>query len=660
MADFTLSAKLLGDSSSLQKACSGAAKAVGVAASAIATAAAATVVKIGKDSLEAYADYEQLTGGIETLFGDAYDSVMKNAENAYKTAGLSANSYMEQVTSFSASLLQATGKDTEKAASIADMAMQDMADNANKMGTAMESIQNAYQGFAKQNYTMLDNLKLGYGGTKEEMQRLLTNAQKITGVKYDISNLADVYSAIHAVQGELGISGISAEEAAEAVRTGAMTEEEAFDAMGTTAKEAATTIQGSVGMMKASWDNLLVGVADDQQDFDTLMNNFIDSVITVGENIIPRVEIIIEGVGTLLSSLIQDVLPMLMEQIPNILNNILPLVITAAGALLDSIVAVLPGIVDVVVAVLPQIISGILSFLPALLSAGIEILVALIDGINSMLPNILDVIVDVILQLVDVITQPDMLSGFIMSAVTLILTLANGLVDAIPQLLPAIPTIITNVVIAFTNLLPELIPVALELITVFAKALITAIPIIMDSLPIIFDSIINAFENVDWGQIGRNIIDGLINGLKSMISSLGNTVVNIAQGISDSFKSSLGIHSPSTLFMEYGVYTGEGYAIGIDKSADEIYKSFDRLNLTYEARKLPGVSDFNTSNISMSGGTYASVVDYTALGDYIVAAMTVQGRQQADALKDGISGMRMTLGTREAGRFISDMGFVRG
>lgn len=634
MADFTLSAKLLGDSSSLQKACSGAAKAVGVAASAIATAAAAAVVKIGKDSLEAYADYEQLTGGIETLFGDAYDSVMKNAENAYKTAGLSANSYMEQVTSFSASLLQATGKDTEKAASIADMAMQDMADNANKMGTAMESIQNAYQGFAKQNYTMLDNLKLGYGGTKEEMQRLLTDAQKITGVKYDISNLADVYSAIHAVQGELGITG-------------------------TTADEAATTIQGSVGMMKASWDNLLVGVADDQQDFDTLMNNFIDSVITVGENIIPRVEIIIEGVGTLLSSLIQDVLPMLMEQIPNILNNILPLVITAAGALLDSIVAVLPGIVDVVVAVLPQIISGILSFLPALLSAGIEILVALIDGINSMLPNILDVIVDVILQLVDVITQPDMLSGFIMSAVTLILTLANGLVDAIPQLLPAIPTIITNVVIAFTNLLPELIPVALELITVFAKALITAIPIIMDSLPIIFDSIINAFENVDWGQIGRNIIDGLINGLKSMISSLGNTVVNIAQGISDSFKSSLGIHSPSTLFMEYGVYTGEGYAIGIDKSADEIYKAFDNLDLTYETRKLPSVSDFNTSNISMSGGTYASVVDYTALGDYIVAAVTAQGRQQADALKDGISGMRMTVGGREAGRFISDLGFVR-
>lgn len=271
---------MVGDSSSLQKACSGAVKVVGAATSAILGAATAAVVKISKDSFNAYAESEQLTGGIETLFDDAYGSVMKNADNAYKTAGLSANNYMEQVTSFSASLLQATGKDTEKAAQIADMAMTDMADNANKMGTSMESIQNAYQGFAKQNYTMLDNLKLGYGGTKEEMERLLADAQKLTGVKYDISNLADVYSAIHAVQEELGITG-------------------------TTAKEASTTIRGSIGMMKGAWNNLLVGIADENADFDTLMNNFVDSVVTVGENVIPRVEVIIGGVGTLLSSLMR-------------------------------------------------------------------------------------------------------------------------------------------------------------------------------------------------------------------------------------------------------------------------------------------------------------------------------------------------------------------
>lgn len=625
---------MVGDSSSLQKACLGAVKVVGGATSAVLGAATAAVVKIGKDSFNAYADYEQLTGGIETLFGDAYGSVMKNADNAYRTAGLSANNYMEQVTSFSASLLQATGKDTEKAAQIADMAMTDMADNANKMGTSMESIQNAYQGFAKQNYTMLDNLKLGYGGTKEEMQRLLADAEKLTGVKYDISNLADVYSAIHAVQDELGITG-------------------------TTAKEASTTIQGSVGMMKGAWDNLLVGVADDNADFDALMNNFVDSVVTVGENVIPRVETIIGGVGVLLSSLIQNVIPMLIAEIPGILNTALPSIITAGNALLSSLTAVLPGVVDAVVAALPLIISGILGFLPELLNAGILIIMSLINGLNSMAPSILGTITDVVLQLVNAITEPDMLTSLVLSAVTLILTLANGLIDAVPQLLPAIPVIITNIVIALINLLPELIPVAIQLMTFWGKELITAIPILVNMLPIIFDAIINAFEGVDWSSIGKNIIDGLINGLKSMVSNLGNAVVNIAKGVADSFKSTLGIHSPSTLFMEYGIYTGEGYAIGIDKSADEIYKSFDNLNLDYEAAKLPSVNDFAVSNFSMPTGLYMVTADYSALGEYIVAAVMAQGRQQADALEKGIGNMRMVSDGRETARFISNLGFKK-
>lgn len=612
-------------------------KIAGAAASAIGAAASAAVVKIGKDSLNAYADYEQLTGGIDTLFADAYDSVMENAANAYQTAGLSANNYMEQVTSFSASLLQATGKDTEKAAQIADMAMTDMADNANKMGTSMESIQNAYQGFAKQNYTMLDNLKLGYGGTKEEMERLLADAEKLTGVKYDINNLADVYSAIHAVQDELGITG-------------------------TTADEAATTIQGSVGMMKASWDNLLVGIADDNQDFDTLMNNFIDSVITVGENAVPRVEVIIGGIGMLLSSFIQGVLPMFIGEVPGILNDALPLIITATGVLLESLTSVFPEIINTVMAAIPQMLTDFLpDLLSDLLSAGIEILLALINGINSMCPNVLDTIINVMLQLVDTITQPDMLENLLVSAVTLILTLANGLIDAIPQnLLPAVPAIIDNVIRALIGLSSELIPVALNLMTVLGKGLITAIPIVINALPIIFDTIINTFDTVDWGEIGKNIIDGLINGLKSMVSNLANAVGNIAKGVADSFKSTLGIHSPSTVFMEYGVYTGEGYAIGIDKSASDIYKAFDNLDLSYAAAKLPSARAFSADafNGSMSGA-YMVTADYSALGNYIVAAVTAQGKQQADALEKGISGMRMVSDGRETARFMSNLGFVK-
>lgn len=634
MADFTLSAKLVGDSSSLQKACGAASKAVGVAVSAAVGAAAAAVVKIGKDSLTMYADYEQLTGGIDTLFGDAYSSVMKNADNAYKTAGLSANSYMEQVTSFSASLLQATGKDTEKAASVADMAMTDMADNANKMGTSMESIQNAYQGFAKQNYTMLDNLKLGYGGTKEEMQRLLDDAQKLTGVKYDINNLADVYTAIHEVQSELDITG-------------------------TTAKEAATTIQGSVGMTKAAWDNLLVGVADDNADFDTLMDNFVNSAVIAGENIIPRVETIIGGTGNLLSGLISNLGPMLIEEIPEVIDGALPLLITAVGTLLSSLAGVTPEIVNSVIAVLPQIVNGILMFSPELLNAGILIIMSLINGLNGAAPEILDTMVSVILLLVSSITEPDMLTNLVMSAVTLILTLANGLVDAVPQLLPVIPIIITNIVTALIGLTPELIPVAIELLTVLGKGLITSIPIIITMLPMIFDAIINAFKGVDWGGIGKDIINGLIEGLKSMLSSLKNTVTDIAGSIADNFKSFLGIHSPSTLFMEFGVYTGEGYAIGIDRSAPEIYKAFDNLDLSYETAKLPSVNDFAVSNFSMPTGAYMVTADYSALGDYIIAAVAAQGRQQAEALEKGISSMRMVSDGRETARFISNLGFKK-
>ena len=239
-------------------------KTIGKAISAGAAVAGAGVVALGKKALDCYGDYEQLVGGIETLFKDSAGAVEQYAKDAYKNQQMSANQYMDIATSFSASLLQGLGGDTAEAAKITDMAITDMADNANKMGSSMESIQNAYQGFAKQNYTMLDNLKLGYGGTKEEMERLLADAEKLTGVHYDISNLGDVYSAIHAVQEEMGITG-------------------------TSAKEAATTIQGSVAMMKAAWQNWLTGLMDNDADINQLTQDLIDSVTQVIDNIAPRI-----------------------------------------------------------------------------------------------------------------------------------------------------------------------------------------------------------------------------------------------------------------------------------------------------------------------------------------------------------------------------------
>lgn len=239
---------------------------------------ASAVVEVGKASFEGYSQYEQLVGGVETLFKESAGVVQKYAANAYKTAGLSANQYMSTVTSFSASLLQSLGKDTAAAAEYADMAITDMADNANKMGTSMEAIQNAYQGFAKQNYTMLDNLKLGYGGTKEEMLRLLEDAEKIKAangemVTYSIDSFADMVDAIHVVQMEMDITG-------------------------TTAKEAENTIEGSISMMKAAWTNLATGMADETADMEQLTRDLVDSVGTAAKNIIPRVQQIVTGVGT--------------------------------------------------------------------------------------------------------------------------------------------------------------------------------------------------------------------------------------------------------------------------------------------------------------------------------------------------------------------------
>jgi hypothetical protein len=281
---------------------SGAEKSVGKLSKGLTSALKGTAVAIGStataigvlgtQSVKLYSEYEQLVGGVDTLFKNSSKQVQKYASESFKTAGLSANEYMETVTSFSASMLQSLNGDTKKTAEYSNRAIIDMSDNANKMGTSMEMIQNAYQGFAKQNYTMLDNLKLGYGGTQKEMQRLLDDASKISGQKYDLSNFADITEAIHVIQTEMGITG-------------------------TTSKEAASTIQGSVGMMKSAWENFLTGMADPNQDFDALLGNLIDSVVTVGENLIPRIQMmlprLVEGLVALVNSLV--------PQIPSILQT---------------------------------------------------------------------------------------------------------------------------------------------------------------------------------------------------------------------------------------------------------------------------------------------------------------------------------------------------
>lgn len=363
--------------SGLKSAMGSASKVVGTAFKAAATAgvaglgaASAGIAAFSKKALDAYADYEQLVGGVETLFGSAAGTVMRYADQAFQSAGLSANDYMETVTSFSASLLQSLNNDTGKAAEYANQALVDMSDNANKMGSNMQDIQNAYQGFAKQNYTMLDNLKLGYGGTKEEMERLIEDANKLKKANGETANLsissfADVVEAIHLVQTEMGITG-------------------------TTTKEASTTIQGSVSAMKAAWTNLMVGVADDTQDFDQLMDNFVSSAATAASNILPRLETILTGTGQLITKMA----PIITAAMPVLVQAVLPAMIEAGVSLISafagSIISSGPALVQTAMDAIQTVLTNGLGLSDSTANGIMGVLQSLLEGCQTIFTGIGD------------------------------------------------------------------------------------------------------------------------------------------------------------------------------------------------------------------------------------------------------------------------------
>lgn len=510
---------------------------------------------VGKSVEDAWGDWASMTAGSRI--------VMNNAEEAFRTCGLSANEYMETVTSFSAAMIASLDGDTAEAAKKADMAITDMSDNANKMGSDMESIQNAYNGFAKQNYTMLDNLKLGYGGTKEEMQRLLDDAEKLSGVKYDISSYADIVDAIHVVQTEMGITG-------------------------TTAKEASSTISGSVSSMKASWQNLVTGIADDNADFDALIDNFVESAITAADNILPRIEIAIGGIG----SLIEKLLPVIVEKIPGIINDILPglvesgvnmiislikgiedsfpEIMSAGGsilsALIEGIIEILPTLGTVAYDIVTSLLTGITDNADSALQSGSEMLLQFITGIADKIPELLTMGMNAIISLATALTEPDTLGNIIDAGIKLIVSLITGLLDALPQLIDAIPTIITNIVTAIVENLPMLLEAAIQILGALAKFLVENVPKLIDAIPTLFENLVNAFSEMDWGSIGSNIIDGIWNGLKSGWDWLVNSVKDLAGNLLQGAKDALGIHSPSKKF----AYLGEMCVAGFDEGIEDL------------------------------------------------------------------------------------------
>lgn len=458
------------------------------------------IAKAVKASIEGFGDYEQLVGGVETLFKSSSNEVVKYANNAYKTAGLTANEYMETVTSFSASLLQSLNGDTAKTAQVADMAITDMSDNANKMGTDMSSIQNAYQGFAKQNYTMLDNLKLGYGGTQKEMERLLSDAEKLSGQKYDISNLNDVYQAIHVIQTNVGITG-------------------------TTAKEASTTIQGSIKAVKSTFQNLITGLADENANIKQLVGNFTDSVITAGKNIIPRIVTIVKNIGPALSETVTTLLPQLIPVVSELIN---------------------------------QLVNGIMQNLKPIIQAATTIVSTLAKALTE--DDTITAIIDATLYLVDSIVgmlrNPEQLQKLIDAAIKITLEIASGLLQMMPQIVDA----------------------GLQLIKGLIKGLWNNRGLILSTIKQLGKTIISNIKAVFgihspstiFADIGKNLILGLIRGLQNSLHLVVDKVKNLGNTVVNALKNKLGIHSPSTVFATLGDYSGQGFGVGFTRSMKKV------------------------------------------------------------------------------------------
>lgn len=484
--------KFKGDDKDLEKKTNGVAGKLKASTIAIGNLMSSAIEKVGssllglgKDALQGVADLEQNIGGVETLFKDSADTVIENSKKAYMTAGIDANKYMEQITSFSASLLQSLGGDTAEAAKVGDMAIQDMADNSNKFGTAVENIQNAYQGFAKQNYTMLDNLKLGYGGTKTEMERLLADAEKISGVHYDISNLNDVFNAIHVIQEELDVTG-------------------------TTAKEASTTISGSINSAKSAFSNFLSGAGGIEE----VISTFTTAGTNISNAIIKMAPQIITGLTTLLNNLIPLIGPLL--------QAVLPALIQGTSTLIMGLVQALPGIIQILMGMLPTIIQELANMLPVILTSLIQGLVMIIQALAEQLPTLIPVIIDAILSTIPILI--DNLPLFIEAGFKLLGGLIAGILNALPILLARAQEVVVDVIEYFKGM-PRMM----------------------------------------W-DCGKNLIQGLWNGIKSAKDWVLDKIAGIGNSIMKKIRGIFGVHSPSTEF----AWIGKMNMVGLEKGMEDM------------------------------------------------------------------------------------------
>lgn len=503
---------------------SGRAFAAGMTATVV--AGAASIAAGLATSLSQYANYEQLVGGMETLYGDAASTVMANAEAAFQTAGMSANEYMETVTSFSASLIRSVGGDTEQAAALADQALRDMSDNANKMGTDIEMIQNAYRGFARGNFSMLDNLSLGYAGTKEGMEQLLAEAERIQAaqgnmVDYSIDSYADMVEAIHVVQDNMGITG-------------------------TTAAEAADTIQGSLASTQAAWTNLLTHLADENADIPALLGNLFSSATNVIRNVGQRIPII-------MTQMFQAI-PQALQGIGDLFAPLVPALLEMAPGLLQSFTTMLVQLANGIPQALPSIIAGAAQLFQGLLLALIQVMPQLTTGLMTALSNLVMMLIA---------NVPNFLQG----ALDMFNTLWQAIITVGPEVLSNIISLLGQLLANVAAQAPGMLVSAGQLLGQLAAAIINAVPDAITAIAGLLQQVFDQVSNFDLLQAGIDLMQGLIDGIASMASQVWNAVTGAVQGAIDGALSLLGIASPSKVFRQIGEYTMEGFAEGIDDAS---------------------------------------------------------------------------------------------
>lgn len=549
------------------------------------SAASAGIGAIVKSSASAYADYEQNIGGVETLFKDNADTIVKYASEAYKTAGISANDYMQNVTSFSASLLQGLGGDTAQAAEIANEAMVDMSDNANKFGTDISSIQNAYQGFAKQNYTMLDNLKLGYGGTQAEMARLINDSGVLgDSIKVDEKTVNSVsfdkmIEAIHKVQTGLDITG-------------------------TTSKEAATTVSGSLGSVKAAWANLMSGMGDKNADLKNLIKEMVNTVKTFAKNIMPVIKQALSGVTTLISELAPDIA----AELPQLVSDLLPQIIEAGaqifqalvkgisdnigtitqaaitaittiataliqntGPLVQSLATIITTIAQALPTILPDLINAIVEQIPTVIQAVIDCMPAIIDGTIQIVTAIAEALVDNIDLIIDGAVQ-------IIDALAMSLSDSDTAAKLAQSALEIIGTLTMELLKNLPDILADGILIAVELIKGIAQGMVDYFAPVSDALSDMLIDLTDWFSRKwnDFKEWGSDMIQAFIDGIKEKWQSLKDTVCDVASSVKDFLGFSEPDKGPLSNFHTFAPDMMDLFAKGIADNEDTITMQFNR------------------------------------------------------------------------------------